>query len=200
MSVINVTVGTVTGASVTAVSGDSVNVSVGDTTANNAVNVSVGTAFSAGSPEFQLQAGANITISTAQGTYTVIGRDVPVQSVNGKTGTIALTSVDVSAASAVHSHVAAEITNLTSVANVVSVNGKTGSVSLVAADLTAAESSHAHPYVTSLNGQTGTLSLVAGANVTVTTGVGTLTVASGGGGGLGENDEIDGGDYTGATP
>ena len=36
----------------------------------------------------------------------------PVSSVNGKTGTVTLTSVDVSAASAVHTHVAADVTDL----------------------------------------------------------------------------------------
>lgn len=36
----------------------------------------------------------------------------PVSSVNGKTGTVSLTSVDVSAASAVHTHVAADVTDL----------------------------------------------------------------------------------------
>jgi len=121
-----------------------------------------------------------------------------VVSVNGRTGVVSLIASDLTAAAASHAHTAAQVSDLTTVANVVSVNGRTGVVSLIASDVTAASASHVHPYVTSLNSQTGTLSIVAGSNVTVTTAVGTLTVSSGGG--IGLNDAVDGGDYTGATP
>jgi hypothetical protein len=66
------------------------------------------------------------------------------------------TAMQVGAASAVHTHAAVDISNLTSVANVVSVNSQTGSVSIVA-----------------------------GANVTVTTSAGSITVASGAAAGSG---------------
>lgn len=66
----------------------------------------------------------------------------PVASVNGATGTVVLTSASVSAASAVHSHVIADITDLAY--PVASVNGKTGTVTLTTADLTAAAATHTH--------------------------------------------------------
>ena len=102
-------------------------------------------------------------------------------SVNGRTGVVTLNSTLISAASAVHSHVASDITNLTNVANVVSVNGRTGAVNISAADVTAASSTHGHSYVQSLNALTGTPSIVAGSNVTVTTGANSITIASGAG-------------------
>jgi hypothetical protein len=72
----------------------------------------------------------------------------PVSSVNGKTGTVSLTSVDVSAASAVHTHVATDITDFATAAALVgpvsSVNGKTGTVTLVSTDISAASAVHTH--------------------------------------------------------
>lgn len=55
---------------------------------------------------------------------------------------------------------------------------------------------HAHNYVTSLNNLTGALTLAAGGNVTLTANGSTLTIAASGGG-LGENDAVDGGNYVG---
>jgi hypothetical protein len=125
-------------------------------------------------------AGSNVTVTTSAGSITVAagGGGGNVLSVNGRTGSVTLTFTDVSAASAVHTHVASDIANLTSVANVVSVNGRTGAVSIAASDVTAASSTHAHAYVQSLNGQTGSVSIVAGSNVNVTTAVGSITIDS----------------------
>lgn len=39
-------------------------------------------------------AGANITVSTTSGSYTIIGRDVPVQSIQGRTGNVVLSLMD----------------------------------------------------------------------------------------------------------
>jgi len=72
----------------------------------------------------------------------------PVSSVNGKTGTVSLTSVDVSAASAVHTHVAANVTDFATEAAkygpVSSINGKVGTVSLTSVDVSAASAVHTH--------------------------------------------------------
>ena len=124
-------------------------------------------------------AGPNITISTAGGSITVIGRDPPVYSVQGKTGTVSLVVADLTAAAASHTHSTTDISGLTTTiktfANVYSVQGKTGTVSLVVADLTAAAASHTHSTtdisgltttirsvspVFSVQGKTGTVSLV----------------------------------------
>jgi len=39
-------------------------------------------------------AGANITVTTTSGSYTIIGRDVPVQAVQGRTGNVVLSLLD----------------------------------------------------------------------------------------------------------
>jgi hypothetical protein len=62
--------------------------------------------------------------------------------------------------------------------------------------LGAAAAAHGHNYVTSLNNLTGGLTLAAGGNVTITSANSTLTIAASGGG-LGENDAVDGGNYVG---
>lgn len=83
------------------------------------------------------------------------------------------TAAQVGAASASHSHVAADVSDLTTIANVVSVNGKTGVVSLLAGDLTAAAAVHSHvaadvsdltsvANVVSVNGQTGVVTVTGG--------------------------------------
>jgi hypothetical protein len=178
-------------------------------TNNETVDVAVGTAFQAQVPSLMVEAGANITVTTTSGSFTIIGRDVPVQSVQGRSGNVVVTRTDLTAAAAVHSHLASDVSNLTSVANVVSVagrtgavtlgvsdvtnftsvanvvsvQGRTGAVSLTTSDVSAASATHAHNYVQTLNAQTGSLSIVAGSNVTVTTAAGSITIASGGGGG-----------------
>lgn len=84
--------------------------------------------------------GSGVTITTS--TPSVVTITAPtflassISSVNGRTGAVTLVAADVSAASASHSHVAANITDLTSVANVVSVNGRTGQVQLIGAGVT----------------------------------------------------------------
>ncbi|NBW14691.1 MAG: hypothetical protein EBR82_42500, partial [Caulobacteraceae bacterium] len=82
-----------------------------------------------------------------------------------------------------------DVTNFTSVANVVSVAGRTGAVLLTTADVSAAAATHAHNYVQSLNSQTGTLSVVAGSNITVTTAAGSITIAGSLGGVSGVNSQ-----------
>lgn len=109
-------------------------------------------------------AGANITITTTGGGITVIGRDPPVYSVNGKSGTVVLSVVDITAAAASHTHLTSEISSFSaaaaSFAPVQSVAGRAGAVSLTTADvsgLTAAIQTFAK--VASVQGKTGTVTL-----------------------------------------
>ena len=131
-------------------------------------------------------AGSNITISTSSSGITIVGSagggttGGAVSSVNGRTGTVTLVASDVSAASASHTHVVANITDFAtgvrSNQSVSSVNGRTGTVTLVASDVSAASASHTHVSanvtdfateaakygpVSSVNGRTGTVTLVA---------------------------------------
>lgn len=123
----------------------SINVTIGT---SGMINVTAGGAIESGLPQLAIEAGANVTITTTSGSYVVASADSKVSSVQGKTGTVVLTVSDLSAASAVHGHVATDIADLASAvkstANVISVNGKTGTISLVAGDLTAASASHTH--------------------------------------------------------
>ena len=68
-----------------------------------------------------------------------------------------------------------------------------------ASDVGAALSSHAHPYVTSLGGKTGALSIIAGANVTVTTGTASISIAAASSTGLAVDAAIDEGEYVGVS-
>lgn len=151
-------------------------------TNSDTVEVGLGTMVAQTLTSLAIVGGANVTVTTTSGVFTIIGRDPPVTSVNGKTGAVTLVASDVSAASASHTHVAANVTNFATEAAkygpVSSVNGKTGTVTLVATDVTAASATHAHSYVQTLNGQTGTVNIVAGANVTVTTSAGVITIAA----------------------
>jgi hypothetical protein len=125
-----------------------------------------------------IAAGANITVSTASGTFTVIGRDVPVQSVQGRVGNVVLTLLDLTAAAQSHTHSTTQIVGLTAAASaaspVQSVQGRTGTVTLTLLDLTAAAQSHTHSTtqitgltaaaaaaspVQSVQGRTGTVTL-----------------------------------------
>jgi hypothetical protein len=160
-------------------------------TNNETVNVGVGTAWQAQVPSLLVEAGANMTVTTTSGSFTVIGRDppvthqasdiadfqskvvanAPVSSVAGRTGTVVLS--------------AADIANLTSVANVVSVNGRTGVLNILGgSNVTVSTStsgitvSSASPPVASVNGQTGAISILGGGNVTVSTSTSGITVAS----------------------
>lgn len=90
-------------------------------------------------------------------TVSSIAALAPVSSVNGKTGTVTLVSTDVSAASAVHSHVAADVTDFATAAAL-------------------------YGPVSSVNALTGALTISAGDNVTVTTAGSSITIAAGGGG------------------
>lgn len=119
-------------------------------------------------------AGDNITVTTTGGGITIIGRDPPVYSVQGKTGTVTLSVIDLTASPAVHTHSTTSITGL--VASIValspvkSVMGLTGNVLLSVEDISAAAASHTHTFsdvtdfetgvkqyadVKSVNGQTG---------------------------------------------
>ena len=50
------------------------------------VQVGVGTFVAQAVTGLLVTAGANVTVTTTSGTFTIIGRDPPVLSVNGKTG------------------------------------------------------------------------------------------------------------------
>lgn len=151
-------------------------------TNSDTVEVGVGTMAAQTLTSLAIAGGANVTVTTTSGVFTIIGRDPPVTSVNGKTGVVTLVASEVGAASASHTHVAANVTDFATEAAkygpVSSVNGKTGTVTLVATDVTAASATHAHSYVQTLNGQTGTVTITAGANVTVTTSAGVITIAA----------------------
>ena len=140
-------------------------------TNNETVDVGVGTAWQAQVPSLMVEAGANVTVTTTSGSFTIIGRDVPVQSVQGRSGVVVITRTDLTAAAATHTHIPADIIGLVS-APVLSVQGRTGNVVLTRADLTAAASSHTHlasevanltsvANVVSVQGRTGAVSLTA---------------------------------------
>jgi len=148
-------------------------------TNNETVNVGVGTAWQAQVPSLLVEAGANMTVTTTSGSFTVIGRDPPVTSVNGRTGNVVITRGELSAAPASHTHQASDIADFQSkvVANapVSSVAGRTGTVVLSAADI-ANLTSVAN--VVSVNGRTGVLNILGGSNVTVSTSTSGITVAA----------------------
>ena len=149
---INVTVVGSTGVSTSIASSDQIVVAVGGTLANTPLTA------------LQVTAGANITITTTSGVYTFIGPNVPVQSVNGQTGTVVLNLANLTAAAASHTHLMSDITDLAYPVNVV--NGQTGTVLLTSTDVSAASAVHTHvaseitnltavANVISVNGQTG---------------------------------------------
>ena len=139
-------------------------------TNNETVDIAVGTAWQAQVPSLMVEAGANVTVTTTSWSFTIIGRDVPVQSVQGRTGNVVVTRTELDAAASQHTHNATDIVGLAP-AGVASINGRTGTVSLTASDLTAAAFSHTHstaqitgytaPTVFSVNGRTGTVALTA---------------------------------------
>jgi len=95
-----------------------------------------------------VEAGANITVTTTSGSYTIIGRDVPVQSVQGRVGAVVLTLQDLTAASLIHTHSTTQVVGFTAAASssapVQNVHGRTGNVVLTLVDLTAAAQVHTH--------------------------------------------------------
>ena len=109
-------------------------------------------------------AGANITISTTGGGITIVGRNPPIETVQGRTGNVILSAADVTAASAIHTHSTSQITAFATAASlaapVQSVAGRTGVVSLTTTDISAFTSaaSLASP-VQSVAGRTGVVSL-----------------------------------------
>lgn len=152
---------------VTVVGATGVSASITNT---DVVNVSAGTGFQSQVPSLLVEAGANITVTTASGSFTVVGRDVPVLSVNGRTGTVVLTRTDLTAAATTHTHTVQNIVGLTNVANVASVNGITGAPSIVAGSnvtvttagnsiTISAGATAGASGVTSINGRTGTVTL-----------------------------------------
>ncbi len=160
---INVTV--VGSTNITAVIGnnDGVDVAIGGTLAYSPLTA------------LQVTAGANVTVTTTSGVFTIIGRDVPVQQVNGQTGNVSITLASLTAAAVSHTHLMSDISDL--VFPVTQVNGKTGDVSLTVTDLTAALAVHTHGTtdvvgftaaasaaapVQQVAGRTGVISLVAG--------------------------------------
>ena len=109
-------------------------------------------------------AGDNITITTTGGGITVIGRDPPVYSVNGKSGTVVLSAADVTAAEAYHTHTISEVSGFSaavaSFSPVQSVAGRTGVVSLTTTDVSGFTSAvRTFSRVQSVSGKTGVVSL-----------------------------------------
>jgi hypothetical protein len=174
----------------------SINVTVSGTGVNVAVASGIGPAGFIAAPgtasnafgTFQLKAGQGVTVSTAVGEFilssygtTAISSYAPVQSVQGRTGTVTILLADLTAAAAVHTHGTADITGFAAAASaaapVQSVQGRVGAVAILRADLTAAAEVHTHGTaditgftaaaaaaspVQSVAGRTGTVTLSAG--------------------------------------
>ena len=114
------------------------------------VSVAVGAAVNSGLPELAVAAGANITVTTSAGVFLIEGRNVPVLSVAGRTGTVVLTSVDISDFASVASKYGP----------VSSVAGRTGTVVLTSTDISDFASVAAkYGPVSSVAGRTGTVVL-----------------------------------------
>lgn len=109
-------------------------------------------------------AGDNITITTTGGGITVIGRDPPVLSVNGRTGSVVLSVVDLTAAQASHTHAAGDIADFSSAvaaaSPVQSVAGRVGNVTLTTTDISQFTTGvRTFSRVQSVSGRTGAVSL-----------------------------------------
>ena len=119
----------------------------------------------------QIAAGANVTVTTTSGTYTVSSYG-QVASVQGRTGNVVLTVSDFSAAPTTHTHTTTQVVGFTSavqaLAPVASVQSKTGAVVLSASDVSA---------VASINSLRGPLTLAAGSNISISTSGTTITIA-----------------------
>ena len=108
---------------------------------HDAAAISSGTIAYARLPSISYTALENVPLTFAPSTHTHSTADIqsfsaeaalaaPVQSVQGRTGTITLTRADLTAAQATHVHAVSDVTNFTNVANVVSVYGITGEVEI----------------------------------------------------------------------
>jgi hypothetical protein len=108
--------------------------------------------------------GANITITTTGGGITIIGRNPPVETVQGRAGNVVLSLADITAAAAIHTHSTSQITSFTTAASlaapVQSVAGRTGAVSLTTTDISAfTTAARTASPVQSVAGRTGAVSL-----------------------------------------
>jgi hypothetical protein len=108
---------------------------------HDASAIATGTLAVARLPTISYTALSNVPVSFAPSTHTHSTADIqsftaaaaaaaPVQSVQGRTGTISFTRADLTAAAATHTHAVSDVTNFTNVANVVSVYGVTGAVEI----------------------------------------------------------------------
>jgi hypothetical protein len=109
-------------------------------------------------------AGKNITVTTTGGGITIIGADPPVTKVQGRTGDVTLSLIDLTAAPLVHTHSTTSITGLTSAiktfANVLSVSGRTGAVTITTTDVVGLTASiQKFGNVLSVQGRTGNVVL-----------------------------------------
>lgn len=113
---------------------------------HDASDVATGTLAHARIPTISFTALSNVPATFAPSAHTHSTADIvsftaaaaaaaPVQSVQGRTGAVTLTRLDLTAAASTHTHTALDIVNLTSVANVASVFGITGSVEITGSGL-----------------------------------------------------------------
>jgi hypothetical protein len=99
------------------------------------VGVSVGTFVAQAVTGLLIAGGDNVTVATTSGVFTISAASPPVLSVNGKTGAVAISASDVTAAAATHTHVAADITDLASVVTNVSITASVNNYQLPAAEI-----------------------------------------------------------------
>jgi hypothetical protein len=126
------------------------------------ISLNVGAAVNLGMPALLVQAGANITVTTSSGSFTISGPPPSVQavqSVQGRTGAVLITAADVGAASASHSHNVTQVSGLSGVA----ASGSYTSLSNIPSSFQAATHTHSaaeiSPIVTSVQGRTGAVTL-----------------------------------------
>jgi len=130
-----------------------------------------------------IAAGSNVTVSTAGSTITIAaggGGSGDVASVNGLTGVVVLTRTSVSAAAAVHTHAASDITSGTlDIARVPTHTHTIAQVSGLQTELDgkAAVAATNVSRVISLNTITGAMSIVAGSLVSVATAGTAITIS-----------------------
>lgn len=150
--------------SVTLTGGDNIQVSISAGIGPSVIVNGTSTAIVGTAGVNPFIAGANITITTTGGGITVIGREPPVHSVNGKSGTVVLSVSDLTAAAASHTHLTSQISSFSAAASsfapVQSVAGRTGAVSLTTTDVAGlTETIQTYGRVVSVQGKTGTVTL-----------------------------------------